>query len=77
MTIENAAPPREERLKAGIAFCGTCAELRSTLDKEDGGCLNAANRSFSQTHGCQFTLSLGILNSLRNTVVGSLAYISP
>ena len=69
MTIENAAPPREERLKAGIAFCGTCAELRSTLDKEDGGCLNAANRSFSQTHGCQFTLSLGILNSLRNTVV--------
>ena len=69
MTIENAAPPREERLKAGIAFCGTCAELRSTLDKEDGGCLNAANRSFSQTHGCQFTLSLGILNSLRNAVV--------
>lgn len=67
--IENAAPAREERLKAGIAFCGTCAQLKGRLGQKDNGCLFAANRSFSQTHGCQFTLSLGMLNTLRNVVV--------
>ncbi|WP_110955538.1 nitrogenase component 1 [Anaerosinus massiliensis] len=67
--IENAAPAREERLKAGIAFCGTCAQLKNTLNQEGGGCLHAANRSFSQTYGCQFTLSLGILNTIRNAVI--------
>jgi nitrogenase molybdenum-iron protein alpha chain len=69
MIIEKAAPAREERLKAGIAFCGTCAQLQNRLGQKDNGCLYAANRSFSQAHGCQFTLSLGILNSLRNTVI--------
>lgn len=65
--VENSAPAREERLKAGIAFGGTCRELKCSMNK--GGCLNAANRSFSQTYGCQFTLSLGILNTIRNAVV--------
>ncbi|MDR2005771.1 MAG: hypothetical protein LBP78_00790 [Acidaminococcales bacterium] len=69
MIIENAAPAREERLKAGIAFCGTCAQLQNRLGQKDNGCLYAVNRSFSQAHGCQFTLSLGILNTLRNAVV--------
>ena len=65
--FESSAPAREERLKAGIAFGGTCKELKCCL--KQGGCLNGANRSFSQTYGCQFTLSLGILNTLRNAVV--------
>jgi nitrogenase molybdenum-iron protein alpha chain len=69
MTIERAAPPREDRLKAGTAFCGTCAQLQKRLGRPDGGCFNQANRSFGQSFGCQFTLSLGILNTLRNTVV--------
>lgn len=67
--VESSAPAREERLKAGIAFCGTCAKLQNSLNQKDGGCLHAANRSFSQTYGCQFTLSLGILNTIRNAVV--------
>ncbi|MDR1129329.1 MAG: nitrogenase [Treponema sp.] len=69
LNIERAAPPREERLKAGTAFCGTCRELRERLGRPDGGCFNAANRSFGQSFGCQFTLSLGMLNTLRDTVV--------
>jgi nitrogenase molybdenum-iron protein alpha chain len=67
--IERAAPPREERLKAGTAFCGTCAQLRERLGRKDGGCFNAANRSFGQSFGCQFVLSLAMLNTLRDTVV--------
>ncbi|MFL0194045.1 nitrogenase component 1 [Clostridium sp. WILCCON 0269] len=68
MKIElgTTAPPREERLKAGIAFGGTCSNLQNCLSK---GCLNGANRSFSQTYGCQYGLSLGILNTLRNAIV--------
>lgn len=60
-------PVREDRLKAGIAFGGTCCELRSCARREN--CLNLANRSFSQTLGCQFTLSLAIVNTLRNAVI--------
>ncbi|MDR2304424.1 MAG: nitrogenase [Treponema sp.] len=67
--IERAAPPREERLQAGSAFCGTCMQLRERLGRKDGGCFNTANRSFGQSFGCQFTLSLAMLNTLRNTVV--------
>lgn len=67
--IERAAPPREDRLQAGTAFCGTCAQLRERLGRGDGGCFNIANRSFGQSFGCQFTLSLAMLNTLRNTVV--------
>ncbi|MHB9294659.1 nitrogenase molybdenum-iron protein alpha chain [Pillotina sp. SPG140] len=69
MHIERAAPPREDRLKAGTAFCGTCMQLRERLGRGDGGCFNASNRSFGQSFGCQFTLSLGMLNTLLNTVV--------
>jgi nitrogenase molybdenum-iron protein alpha chain len=69
MKIERAAPPREDRLQAGTAFCGTCMELRERLGRPDGGCFNQANRSFGQSFGCQFTLSLAMLNTLRNTVV--------
>ncbi len=66
--IETSAPPREERLRAGIAFGGTCGELHCSLNK-GGTCLSAPNRAFSETYGCQFTLSLGIINTLRNAVV--------
>ncbi|MDR2052096.1 MAG: nitrogenase [Treponema sp.] len=69
LKIERAAPPREDRLQAGTAFCGTCAQLRERLGRPDGGCFNRANRSFGQSFGCQFTLSLAMLNTLRNTVV--------
>jgi nitrogenase molybdenum-iron protein alpha chain len=69
LKIERAAPPREDRLEAGTAFCGTCRELRERLGRPDGGCFNAANRSFGQSFGCQFTLSLAMLNTLRDTVV--------
>jgi nitrogenase molybdenum-iron protein alpha chain len=67
--IERAAPPREERLKAGTAFCGTCRQLKERLGLPDGGCFNQSTRSFGQSFGCQFTLSLAMLNTLRNTVV--------
>lgn len=67
-TIETSAPAREERLHAGIAFGGTCGELHCALNK-GGTCLSAPNRAFGETYGCQFTLSLGILNTLRNAVV--------
>jgi nitrogenase molybdenum-iron protein alpha chain len=59
-------PVREERLGAGIAFGGTCNELRCAQRE---GCINQSSRSFSQTQGCQFTLSLTITNSLRSAVV--------
>jgi nitrogenase molybdenum-iron protein alpha chain len=67
--IERAAPPREDRLGAGTAFCGTCRELKEKLGLKGEGCLNQATRSFSQSFGCQFTLSLAMLNTLQNTVV--------
>lgn len=67
-TIETSAPAREERLHAGIAFGGSCGELRCRLNK-GGSCISAPNRTFSETYGCQFTLSLGIINTLRNAVV--------
>ncbi|SBV97481.1 Nitrogenase molybdenum-iron protein, alpha and beta chain [uncultured Eubacteriales bacterium] len=66
--VETSAPAREERLHAGIAFGGTCGELRCSLNK-GGTCLSTPNRAFSETYGCQFTLSLGIINTLRNAVV--------
>jgi len=64
--LNNTAPAREERLKAGIAFGGTCSQLQDCISK---GCLGGATRSFSQTYGCQHSLSLGILNTIRNAVV--------
>ncbi|MDR2648493.1 MAG: nitrogenase component 1 [Clostridiales bacterium] len=63
---EKTPPVREDRLGAGIAFGGLCRELCS-VQRE--GCLNKASRSFSQSQGCQFTLSLAMTNSLRNAVI--------
>jgi nitrogenase molybdenum-iron protein alpha chain len=67
--IERSAPPREDRLKAGTAFCGTCRELKERLGRKDCGCLNAATRSFGQSFGCQFTLSLIELSTLLDTII--------
>jgi nitrogenase molybdenum-iron protein alpha chain len=70
-----SAPAREDRLKTNIAFGGTPAKMKECLrrgcfgDGSGEGCLNNAGRSFSQTHGCQFLLSLSTLNTLRNAVV--------
>ena len=66
IVLGDTAPAREERLKAGIAYGGTCSHLEECLSK---GCLGGATRSFSQTYGCQHGLSLGILNTIRNAVV--------
>ena len=68
-----SAPAREDRLKANIAFGGTAGAMKSCLQRDcfggGEGCLNNAGRRFSQTHGCQFLLSLATLNTLRNAVV--------
>ncbi|HEX2946985.1 MAG TPA: nitrogenase component 1 [Clostridia bacterium] len=67
-----SAPAREDRLKTNIAYGGTCEQLRGCVEKGcfgESGCLNLAGRRFSQTQGCQFTLSLAILNTLRNAVI--------
>ncbi|MFT4145623.1 MAG: nitrogenase component 1 [Mobilitalea sp.] len=67
-----SAPAREDRLKANIAFGGTCGELKGCAKGgcfSSNGCLNLAGRRFSQTQGCQFTLSLAILSTLRNAVI--------
>jgi nitrogenase molybdenum-iron protein alpha chain len=65
--IQNTAPPREERLNAGMAFGGTCGSLKGCLG--GGRCFNQAGRSFTQSYGCQFLLSLGMLNTIRKAVV--------
>ncbi len=67
-----SAPAREDRLKTNIAFGGTCGELKGCAKGgcfSGNGCLNLAGRRFSQTQGCQFTLSLAILSTLRNAVI--------
>lgn len=67
-----SAPAREDRLKANIAFGGTCADIKNRIKEgcfSGKGCLNLADRRFTQTQGCQFTLSLAILNTLRNAVI--------
>jgi nitrogenase molybdenum-iron protein alpha chain len=64
-----SAPSREDRLHASIAFGGTCKQVRSCDRAQANGCTNLASRAFTQAQGCQFTLSLGILGSIRNAVV--------
>ncbi|GHU23027.1 oxidoreductase nitrogenase component 1 [Spirochaetia bacterium] len=64
-----SAPPREDRLHASIAFGGKCAQVRTCERALANGCTNLSARSFSMAQGCQFTLSLAILNTLRNAVV--------
>ncbi|MDR1159460.1 MAG: nitrogenase, partial [Syntrophomonadaceae bacterium] len=63
---EKIPPIREDRLKACMAFGGSCCDI-SRQSKQ--GCLYANNRKFSQSQGCQLTLSLAILNTLRDTVI--------
>ncbi|MDR1035598.1 MAG: hypothetical protein LBT40_03170 [Deltaproteobacteria bacterium] len=65
-TLEKAAPVREIRLRAGIAAHGTA---QSVVRDFEGGCLHLASRSFTQTSGCQFTLSLALLNTFLKAVV--------
>ncbi|MDR1024200.1 MAG: nitrogenase, partial [Treponema sp.] len=64
-----SAPSREDRLHAAIAFGGTCAQVRTCEKAMAHGCTNLSARAFTMAQGCQFTLSLGILNSIRNAVV--------
>jgi len=67
-----SAPAREDRLKTNIAFGGTCAQIKGCISAGcfgKNGCLNLAGRRFSQTYGCQFSLSLSTLNTLRKTVI--------
>jgi nitrogenase molybdenum-iron protein alpha chain len=64
-----SAPSREDRLKAAIAFGGVCSQIRTCDRAIANGCTNLASRKFTQAQGCQFTLSLGMLNSIRNSVV--------
>lgn len=59
-------PPREDRFVVTNAFGGTCSEIVSCGKRN---CVNGNERAFSQTFGCQFTLSLAILNTLRNAVI--------
>ncbi|MDR1616945.1 MAG: nitrogenase, partial [Syntrophomonadaceae bacterium] len=63
---EKIPPIREDRLKACMAFGGSCCDI-SRQSKQ--GCLYNNNRKFSQSQGCQLTLSLAILNTLRDTVI--------
>ncbi|MDR2611867.1 MAG: nitrogenase component 1 [Deltaproteobacteria bacterium] len=63
---EKTPPVREIRLKAGIAHGGTA---RSAAEELGRGCLHLAARSFSQSSGCQFTLSLALLNTFLRAVV--------
>jgi nitrogenase molybdenum-iron protein alpha chain len=64
-----SAPSREDRLRASVAFGGTCAQVRTCSLAQANGCTNLSSRRFTQAQGCQFTLSLAILNSIRNAVV--------
>ncbi|MDR1955611.1 MAG: nitrogenase [Treponema sp.] len=64
-----SAPAREDRLHASIAFGGICSQVKTCERARAAGCTNRSNRLFSQAQGCQFTLSLAILNSLRNAVI--------
>ncbi|HCF51334.1 MAG TPA: nitrogenase [Syntrophomonas sp.] len=63
---EKTPPIREERLGACMAFGGSCCDISNQSKK---GCLFNNNRTFSQSQGCQLTLSLAILNTIRDSVI--------
>ncbi|WP_040952447.1 nitrogenase component 1 [Gorillibacterium massiliense] len=66
--LEQKAPPiREDRLAACGAYGGSCCDLSGQSKK--GGCLFNTKRTFSQTQGCQLSLSLGMVASMRDSVV--------
>ncbi|MDR3123143.1 MAG: nitrogenase [Treponema sp.] len=64
-----SAPSREDRLRASVAFGGSCSQVKTCSSALANGCTNLSSRRFTQAQGCQFTLSLAILNSLRNAVI--------
>jgi nitrogenase molybdenum-iron protein alpha chain len=64
-----SAPSREDRLHASIAFGGTCSQVKTCERAYAAGCTNLSSRLFTMAQGCQFTLSLAILNSIRNAVL--------
>jgi len=64
-----SAPGREDRLRASVAFGGVCRQVRTCEAARANGCTNLSARYFTEAQGCQFTLSLAILNTLRNAVV--------
>ncbi|WP_148137424.1 nitrogenase component 1 [Candidatus Formimonas warabiya] len=64
---EKTPPTREDRLAACQAFGGFCPELSRAAKK---GCLFQAKRTFAQAQqGCQLTLSLAILMTMRDVVL--------
>jgi len=66
--LDQKAPPiREDRLAACGAYGGSCCDLSGQSKK--GGCLFNTKRTFSQTQGCQLSLSLGMVASMRDSVV--------
>lgn len=65
--IKQKVPPvREDRLAACQAFGGSCCDLSRESKK---GCLYSTKRTFAQSQGCQLTLSLAILNTIRDSVI--------
>ncbi|HWQ42341.1 MAG TPA: nitrogenase component 1 [Desulfosporosinus sp.] len=62
---DKAAPPREDRIEAGIAFGGTSCGLAKT----SGGCLKNQERGFSQAGLCQMLPSMIMLTTLPETAV--------
>jgi nitrogenase molybdenum-iron protein alpha chain len=60
-------PSREDRLRAAIAFGGICSQVKTCERAAMNGCTNLAQRRFTESQGCQFNLSLGTINSLRNS----------
>ena len=59
------APKREDRLGACNAYGGRCSDA----GRKGCGCLKNADRSFSQTQGCQLYLASSIINTLIRTVI--------
>lgn len=65
--IKQKVPPvREDRLAACGAYGGSCGNLSSDSKK---GCLYGTKRTFSQTQGCQLSLSLSMVNTIRDAVI--------
>jgi nitrogenase molybdenum-iron protein alpha chain len=63
---EKNPPIREDRLAACQAYGGCCSDLSKESKK---GCLYGSSRTFAQSQGCQLTLSLAILNTIRDSVI--------
>ncbi|MDR2387410.1 MAG: nitrogenase component 1 [Deltaproteobacteria bacterium] len=61
-----AAPDRCERLGAGVALSMGCGQIQGAIL---AGALGLNRRTYSQTYGCQFTLSLSIINTFQRTVL--------